>query len=201
MKRTVLTALAVVAMALSGARQARADAITYTFSDASVTGTIGATSFSDVSMLVTFMGDTVNVGSICSPGSHCITKGDAAVTLGGIGTFTLTDSMEVYVDNGPAYVAIRDTSASCASCWLLSNGRLPSYIFYDLTTAFGPVTIGGPFIDSTLFANTTGGTLNITSYDPTSTFAATTGIPEPGSLTLLGMGVVAAAMVRRLRVA
>jgi hypothetical protein len=69
-----------------------------------------------------------------------------------------------------------------------------------MTTAFGPESAPYYTVGSSTLA-TSGGTLSLTSFSGDATFSAvlgaTTAAPEPGTLTLLGSGLLG--LVYRLR--
>jgi hypothetical protein len=65
----------------------------------------------------------------------------------------------------------------------------PTFGTYDLTTDVGPITGSSLFNADNGFA-TTDGSFVLTSESGASTFSATTAVPEPSSLFLLGAGLL-----------
>jgi hypothetical protein len=196
MKRTTVIQLAVAAMLLCAVRQARADSITYTLSDASVTGSIGGTSFTDAAVSITFAGNTSNVG-VHAPGTYINTVGTATVDISGVGSFAFTDSMGAYVNQRNENAGIYDVTESGDTVVFTHN---PAFATYGLTTAIGPFT-GASALNPGLTFGTTDGLLIFNSDSGTSTFTATTVVPEPNCLMLFGTGLAGLAMVRRRRLA
>jgi hypothetical protein len=193
MKRTILVVLAALAVLLSGARQARADGITYTESDLA-SGVIGTTSFTNAPVTITFAGDTLNVTG--STGLFLNNVGTAAVTIDGIGTFLFTDSLQVFDSQLAAVAGINDITVGD----ILDTIDSSTFGTYDLTTATGPITGTALFNLDTNYG-TSGGALTFNFMDANSTFTATTTtpVPEPSSLLLLGVAIAGLVMVRYRR--
>jgi len=194
MKRTLLLLLAALPVLLCGARQANADAVTYTDSD-TATGSIGGTTFSDALVTITFVGNASNVTSI-APGILVNNVGTGTVTIGGVGTFSFTDALEAF-DNQP-YVGAGIADATQGGLVILATSN-SAFGTYGLTTAISPIT-GTAIYNSAASFPTTDGSLIITSPGNDSVFTATTtaATPEPSSMLLLvtGLGL---AMARRRR--
>src|SRR3984885_4690257 len=192
MKQTALVIFAVLATLLLGAGQSYANGITYTLSDASVTGSIGGTSFTDASVSITFTGNTSNV-SLLSPGTYTNTLGTATVNISGVGSFAFTDSLGAYVNQGNENAGIYDLTESGAVVLLTHN---PSFATYGLTSSIGPIT-GASIISSGLSLGTADGLLIFNSDSGSSTFTATAVVPEPNCLALFWTGLAGLAMGRR----
>lgn len=192
MKPIHVALLTALAFLLCGARQANADAITYTES-ATMTGTIGTTSFSNAMVTVAFLGDTTNASClfVVSSGFCVNTPGAATVTIAGVGTFAFTDSMEVDVFPKIPFARIADVTLGSGGVGLDVLGTFNSaFTTYDLTTATGPLTGQAGFAPTGRY-NTTGGVLGFSNASGPSTFTASFNVPEPSSLLLLGTALLA----------
>jgi hypothetical protein len=198
MKRTNLILVAAAALLFCGARQANADAITYTESG-TATGSIGLTTFTDALVTITFVGDTSNVSG--GFGSFTNPVGTATVAIAGIGNgpFAFTDSLYVFVNQAASVVGIADSTVND----ILDTINGSAFNTYDLTTSIGPVT---GLSDSNAGTGSTYGTskglLAFNNMSLNSTFAATTAaaaVPEPSSLVLLGAAIAGLLMLRRGR--
>jgi hypothetical protein len=198
MKRTTLVLLAVLAMPLCGTRQARADGITYTESDPSVTGSIGKTLFTDAMVIITVVGDTSNV---TSSGGH-FKNGvgtTATVTISGLGTFEFTDAMSVFDNQTNSFAGVSDLTLTFPPPGRdVLDTHNSAFGTYGLQSDIGPLT-GTAFFNSGVAFGTTGGPLIFTGVDADSTFSAR--VAEPSSLMLLCTAFAGVALVRRRRLA
>src|SRR4029077_8710723 len=98
-KRLIL-ALAISAIVLSAA-SANATAITYEISGVA-SGTIGATTFTNASVEETGIGDTANVTSLFGGLIFGNPFSTLTVTIGGVGTATVTDASEIWAIPAPS---------------------------------------------------------------------------------------------------
>jgi len=197
MRGGILVLLAGLAVLFCGARQASAAGITYSESS-TASGSIGGTTFSNELVAVTFVGNTSNIFAL-APGLWFNNVGTATVTIGGLGTFSLTDAIEAF-DNQSGAAGIADASQLDGP--VIFDTLNSAFATSALATAIGPLTgsgfggVGGNFA-------TTDGSLTFTAIDADSTFTATTATPapEPSSLVGLGIGLSAVALARRRRLA
>jgi hypothetical protein len=172
------------------ARSAVADMVTYTLT-ADASGSLGGADFADSLVTLTFVGDT---SSVTNPSSGIFRNpvGTATVTIGGT-TATLTAPVDVFVNQTDDTAGIE----TFARILTIQNSALAGY---DLTTSIGPLTgtAGGDLNNN---FGTSGGSLNITSFEGTGTFQATvsTAVPEPASLLLMGLGITGMAAATCLR--
>ncbi len=162
---------------------------TITYTDyATVSGTLGGIPFSNALFTVVMVNDTNNV--LCGQGSCIIYGGTVTFSLSGFGGGGFIGNIFLLDDQvgNPAFAAFGDNLTSSGGLGTIND---PAFSTYDLTTAIGPipgpcVNVGGP-------TETTLGEL-IYECNGDSVFTAALGapVPEPGTLSLLGIGLAAA---------
>ena len=193
MTRVVVTILA--AAFFCSVTQVQASPITYSLTS-TATGTLGASSFTNALVTVTVTGDTANVMPF---GPVVFNTGAATVSVGGVGTATFTDPIEIFstlndlnIFGVPA-VVILDGPLGSGTGILLQTGSV--FLTYDLRGPLGPISGPGGVASGsqiTPIFPTTAGNLTWAIGQPlgTSTFTAVV-TPEPGTLLLLGSGLAA----------
>lgn len=199
--RTLIIALVLVGTLLWTSSPALADSVTYT-ETAVASGSLGGASFSDALVTITLVGDTSTLTTGIFGALEVF--GPATVTVEGIGTASFTDSLAV-IDN-PTFgsAGILDSSSSLGPFGLDVLDTIdPTFGTYDLTTNIGPITGSSLFnpddgsCSSACFATADGNFLLTSQNSGTSTFSASTAVPEPSSLFLLGVGLSGLFLARR----
>jgi hypothetical protein len=187
MRRILPTAAALLLLACVG--KAEAAFVTYT-EMANATGTIGTTSFTDALLTITGTADTndvVRTGGAGILGTYSVLTA-TTFTIAGVASGTITDPVEAFDHFGAA--GFMDVSPAQTGLLLITAAS--PFNTYDLKSSIGP--IGGLENTSPILIGTTAGNLFIDSIPGFGSFftAVVSGaaVPEPSSLTMMGLGVV-----------
>ena len=167
-----------------------ASPITFVF-DGVASGTVGGVNFSNAPFKFTQSSDTSLITSSSNGFSTNYTTpfaSGASINVGGFGAGTITtvtdvaNSFDIF-NPANSFVAFALTTGGDVA------GHDLTFASYKLQSAVGPITTTNPFVSNFSAASTLG---NIAFSGINSlTFTATTGpIPEPGSFSLLGAGVL-----------
>ncbi len=179
--RVFLPALALtIAGAMSAATSALADPITYTMVGTQASGSLGGTMFSDATVTLTMIDDTMNViddvtdSIFYNPGTATVTvvEGGGLPTL----TATFTDTIWVYsTQTPPAGVGFYDTGVNSD----IFDNFSSSFEGYDLKTPIGPIISDMTGNSPPLSFPTSDGNFILSGLPATATFTATVAVPEP----------------------
>ena len=177
--------LAGLAVLMCDATAAYADTITFT-ETTTASGSLDGTRFTDALVTLMLTGDTANVQSVGV--GLLYVPGSATVSVAGDGSDTFTDKMVTAVNQGLPGAGIGDFTNDLTILFIL-NSQLSDY---GLTSSIGPLSGLGGFNPRTLFP-TIRGTFDMTSISIitfTAVDSTSTATPEPGSLPLLGVGLL-----------
>src|SRR5262249_25263809 len=150
--------------------------------EAIASGSLGGIPFTNADIVMRMSGDTTNV--LFDGIANWENFGTTTVTVPGIGTATFTDA------NTGVFATPSQSLAGFTNVFAINLATVnPAFASYDLKSAIGPIT--GSTVGSFLGTGdptTLGEFVFSTSAPPaTATFTAQV-VPEPASLTLLGLG-------------
>ena len=175
------------ALGFAAPHRAQAAPITYTFTGTG-SGSLGSTSFTNANFVVSLVADTANIDTTTfGPSTPSVLVTSSMISITGLSPATITEQLRVFNNKSSQIAGF--TATSGFDRYDVSSSALSNY---NLDTNFGPITgdlLGSDLIDLA----TNSGTLNLTASNPTSTFQAVTNAaaaPEPGTLPLVGMGIV-----------
>ena len=187
----------IAAIFVIGGGSAQSQGIQYT-EQAIGSGSLGTTSFTNATVIITFNGDIANVINPSS-GVFINRVGSSTLTVSGIGTTTFTNQLQVFsAQNGSSAGGISD-QPSGADILDTSSGAFSTY---DLKTAFGPTTGRSLFNSDTSYGTSLGNFILNSASDSTFTAAGSGGAstPEPGNIGMLaGMGIAGSVFLKRRR--
>jgi len=213
--KALMCSAAMILAVLGSAAIAQATPITYVETGVA-SGTIGGSTFTNVLVQLTAVGDTSNVLTF-TDGTVVVDVNVVPMTytIPTIGTATITQPTAIYAFPQPVILDPKvpelpfvvfgtlDQPPAVDGFTGLGGSGNTALLGYDLRASIGPITgFGGIGRSPSQAVSTSLGTLNftgdITSPHAEGTFTATvTPVPEPVSLVLFGSGV--AALVGRSR--
>jgi PEP-CTERM motif len=169
--------------------------ITYTL-ETTASGSLGGTSFTDATVVLTMTNNTTNV---TNPSLGVFENvGTVTVSIGGGSPVTFSDSTQVFSAQSLSTVGFEDLAVDD-----ILDSVSASFASYALKTSIGPI-VGSAEINSGSSFATSGGAFVLTSVGETATFAAaTSGVPEPSTwaMMLIGFAGLGYAGYRRARAA
>jgi len=204
--KCIVTVLIGALLVLASVKTVSATTITFTFAgtgsgDVGGTNFVGGTSFTNQPFTITAIADTTNITSCGAPCIY-VDSTSSTIAITGFSLANVTSGTRVFDNFALGY------SRAGAGGKDLLNMADPAFLTYGLSTSLGPIFNAIPIIIvpnqfDCAFGCVTSNLGNIEFSSITNvTFNAVTGaagVPEPATLTLLGIGSLAVGIARRLR--
>lgn len=180
----------VLSLVLFAAVTVSADSIIYTFTGTG-SGTVGTSNFLNEPIGVTVLGNTENVINP-TPDIFVNASLNTSINIPGIADIRVEDLTNMFANStsNSAGIGIGDSTLHLALFGLIPANS------YNLTSDFGPLFNANP-VAAREFVNvaTSEGTLDMTSWVNVTFSASLSSVPEPGSVLLLSVGLLGAAVM------
>jgi hypothetical protein len=159
-------------------------------------GTIGGTTFTGASFTITDIGDTASRSTF--PGGFFIDDLSASIAINGVGTFSFITGTRTFVNQ--VQIQVGFSRAGINGIDLYDGPTTAAFGTWDMLSSIGPIS-GSAVLSQWGAAfgtvNTSGGVLVFNNSTSDTVFKATVGsVPEPGTLALLGIGIIVLSLIR-----
>ncbi|HWZ31166.1 MAG TPA: PEP-CTERM sorting domain-containing protein [Bryobacteraceae bacterium] len=151
-------------------------------------GTIGTTTFTNASFTITDLADTAARQSFT--GGFFIDDLSASIAITGVGTFMFTTGTRTFVNQSNDTVGF--SRAGNLGADLFNGPTNAAFATWDMLSGIGPISGVGSLLQwSSSAVNTSGGVLVFANGSSDTRFQATlSGVPEPSSIALVGIGAI-----------